>query len=210
MNAPGIRTRGTVVALALLALGAGACGSSSAKSASSQPATQTTAAGSQSGGSPSTSGAGGATTTTPGAVRATGHVGDTLKDPDQYVPSDVASVTLVKVFDPATPVDASNVPTPGNRWVGLEMTISDNGANASNAGEVARIFGSDGKNYDSGAGIDESFTECTSTMHDLQPNQKATFCPGFLLPNGVTITKVGYRTRGSEASQPSEITWTVP
>jgi hypothetical protein len=209
MNAPGVHARGTLAVLALLTLGAAACGSGVAKSASSQPATPTTAVGSLSGGTPST-GSSGASTTTPAPGGATGHVGDTLRDPDKYVPSDVASVTLVKTFDPATPVDASNIPTPGTRWVGLEMTIVDNGDNAQVAVQVARITGSDGKNYDSGAGIDDSFSGCTSTMHDLQPNQKATFCPGFMLPKGVTITKVGYTTRASDSSQPSEITWTVP
>jgi hypothetical protein len=210
MNAHGIRTRGTVAVLALLTVGATACGSSSAKSSSAtQPEPSTIAAGS--GGATATTDSGGASTTTSVAGGATGHVGDTLTNPDQYVPSDVATVTLVKVVDPATPVDASNVPTPGSRWVGLEMTIVDNGDNAPLAVQVARISGSDGKNYDSGAGIDDSFTGCTSTMqHALQPNQKATFCPGFLLPNGVTITKVGYSTRASDPSQPSEITWTVP
>jgi hypothetical protein len=210
MNPPSIRTCVAVAALGLLTLGAAACGSSSAKSTpATQPQTTTVGSGSDSGGAPPTTSGGDTTTTVAGGVK-TGHLGDTLDEPDQYVPADVASVTLVKVFDPATPVDASDVPTPGNRWVGLEMTIVDNGDNAAKAVQVARIFGSDGKNYDSGAGIDDSFTGCTSTMqHAPQPNQKATFCPGFLLPNGVTVTKVGYTTTGLEGL-PAAITWTVP
>jgi hypothetical protein len=199
MNAHGIRTRGSVVVLALLTLGATACGSSAAKPASAtQPATATVTTGAASGG---------ASTTTSVAAVATGHVGDTLTNPDHYVPSDVATVTLVKVIDPATQVDASNIPGPGNRWVGLEMTIVDNGNNASVAVEQASVTGSDGKKY---AAFNQQFTECTSTMNDLQPNQKATFCPGLVLPKGVTITKVGYSTRTTDASRPQEITWTVP
>jgi hypothetical protein len=157
-----------------------------------------------------TTDSGGASTTTPGAGAATGHVGDTLTDPDKNLASDVATVTLVKVIDPVTPVTASNTPDPGSRWVGLEMTFVDNGSNASDATDEARVTGSDGKDYEINADINQNFTECTSTMLDLQPNQKATFCPGFLLPKGVTITKVGYSTRATDPSQPSDITWTVP
>ena len=208
MNAHGIRPRGAVVVLALLTLGAAACGSSSAKSTSTQPQTSTTAAGSDTGGTPTTD-SGGGTTTTAAAATKTGHLGDTLTNPDQYVPADVATVTLVKVIDPV-PSSASEFPTPGSRWVGLEMTIVDNGANASVAVDQARITGSDGKDYASGAAIEGHVPGCTPTMTDLQPNQKATFCPGFMLPNGVTITKVGYSTRATDASQPSEITWAVP
>ncbi len=211
MNPPSIRTCVAVAALGLLTLGTAACGSSSAKSTpATQPQTTTVGSGSDSGNVTTTTTSGGDTTTTvPGGVK-TGHLGDTLNEPDQYVPADVASVTLVKVFDPATPVDAKDVPTPGNRWVGLEMTIVDNGDNAMRDGQVARIFGSDGKNYDSGAGIDDAFTGCTFTMqHAPQPNQKGTFCPGFLLPNGVSVTKVGYNTF-LEAAVPAAITWTVP
>ena len=139
-----------------------------------------------------------------------GHVGDTLTDPDKYLASDVATVTLVKIIDPVTPVTASNIPDPGSRWVGLEMTIIDNGSNAADATDAAFVTGSDGTLYSVNADIAENFTECTSTMTDLQPNQKATFCPGFLLPNAVTITKVGYSTRAMDSSQPPDLTWTVP
>lgn len=210
MNANSIRTRTGVAAVALLALGATACGSSSAKSTSATQPQATSAAGSDSGGDTSTTAGGGASTTTPVAAGTrSGHVGDTLSDPDQYVASDVATVTLVKVIDPVTPVDAGTIPDPGSRWVGLDMTIVDNGGNAAVVTDEARVTGSDGKEYFLNADIEGNFKECTSTLHDLQPNQKATFCPGFLLPNGVTITKVGYSTRPVD-SIPSEITWTVP
>jgi hypothetical protein len=202
MNAPSFCTRGSLVALTLVTLGATACGSSSAKSTSTGRAvTSTVAAGSESGG---------ATTTTAAGGKKTGHVGDTLTNPDQYVPADVATVRLVKVVDPATPVDAGTIADPGKRWVGLDMTIVDNGDNARVATDEAFATGTDGKVYAIDADITDGFTECTSTMTDLQPNQKATFCPGFLLPNGVTITKVGYSTRTSDSSQAPEITWTVP
>jgi hypothetical protein len=190
--------RGTVAVLVLLALGATACGSSSAKSASTTPPKS---AGSESGG---------ASTTTSVAGAATGHVGDTLTDPDKYLKSDVATVTLVKVIDPVTPITASNVPDPGSRWVGLAMTFVDNGSNAADASDEAFVTGSDGKIYSINADIEGEFTECKSTMNDLKPNQKATFCPGFLLPKGVTITKVGYSTRATDPSVPPDITWTVP
>lgn len=208
MNAHGIRTRGSVATLALVMLGATACGSSSPKSASTtQPPTSTVAAGSDSANATATTVSGDATTTTAAAGNKTGHVGDTLTDPDQYVPADVATVTLVKVIDPATPVDPLDVAAAGTRWVGLEMTIVDNGDNARVATNTVRVTLSNGK-HDSA--FDHPFTECTSTFHDLQTNQKATFCPGYLVPNGAKITTVGWTTRNLSDSVPAEITWTVP
>lgn len=133
MNTTNRHRRGTVAVLALLALGATACGSSSPKSASTTPPTS------------AASDSGGATTTTSVAGAATGHVGDTLTDRDKNLASDVATVTLVKVIDPVTPVTASNVPDPGSRWVGLEMTFVDNGSNASDATDEAVATGSDGR-----------------------------------------------------------------
>jgi len=113
MNTHGIRTRGAVVVLALLALGATACGSSSTKSTSAtQPQTSTIAGGSDSANSTPTTDSGGATTTTAAAAKKTGHVGDTLINPDQYVPADVATVTLVKVIDPATQVEPATLRIP--------------------------------------------------------------------------------------------------
>jgi hypothetical protein len=184
----------------LLALGATACGSSPSKpSAAAVPGTVTTV---DSNANP--------TTTTAGGGATTGHVGDTLTHPDENLASDVATVTLVKVIDPAGPNSASNVADTGHRWVGLEMTFADNGDNASNASVEALATGSDGKEYAINADIEGSFAGCTATLSDLEPNQKATFCPGFMLPTGVTITKVGYSLRGSAVGTPSELTWTVP
>ena len=140
----------------------------------------------------------------------TGHVGDTLSHPDQFLASDVETVTLVKVIDPVTPTVASNVPDPGKRWVGLEMTFSDSGDNVNNRSVEALATGSDGIEYAINADIEGVFTECTPTTGDVQVNQKATFCPGFLLPQGVTIAKVGYSLRGSAVGTPPELTWTVP
>ena len=204
-------TRGGAIVVMLLALGVAACGGGSSKSSTttqlSSPATTGVGTGS---GSPTTTPDSGATTTTAAAGKTTGHVGDTLSDPDKNLASDVATVTLVKVIDPVTPNTASNLADPGSRWVGLEMTFVDNGSNASDASDQAVVTGSDGKLYQINADIEGEFTECKSTMVDLQPNQKATFCPGFLLPKGVTITKVGYTTRFVDVSIPPDITWTVP
>jgi hypothetical protein len=198
-----------VVLVALVAFGAAACSSSS--KGVSTPSTSASSSTSAAAGAGSVTTAGsGAPTTTGAAGASTGHVGDTLTDPDKNLPSDVATVTLVKVIDPVTPVTASNVPDPGSRWVGLEMTFVDNGDNAADASNEAVATGSDGKVYAMNADIEGAFSECTSTMHDLVPNHKATFCPGFLLPKGVTIAKVGYSARATDSSQPQDITWTVP
>ncbi len=199
--------RSFTIFLAALALGATACGSSS-KGASTTPSTSAPAA--IGAGSVTTVDSGAATTTTAAAATSTGHVGDTLTHPDQFLASDVETVALVKVIDPVTPKVASNTPDTGKRWIGLDMTFSDSGDNVNNRSVEALATGSDGTEYTINADIEGAFTECTPTTGDVAVNHKVTFCPGFLVPTGVTITKVGYSLRGSSSGTPSELTWTVP
>ncbi len=55
-----------------------------------------------------------------------GNLGDTLTMMDAG--DDIAHVTLVKVFDPATGLDPDDTPPDGTRWVAFEGTIVINGA----------------------------------------------------------------------------------
>jgi hypothetical protein len=184
-----------------------ACGGSSKPSSSAQSNSSATAAPN---GSPATNSGSGATTTPAGGGSSTGHLGDTLTHPSQFDKTDIETVTLSKIVDPATAAAGGTTPDPGNRFVGLIMSISDSGIDAPDAQDQALATGSDGKVYEINADIEGNFVGCTSTLSDLKPNQKATFCPAFMLPTGVTITKVGYSLHGSQASIAPEITWTVP
>ncbi|HEY1740107.1 MAG TPA: hypothetical protein VGI86_15435 [Acidimicrobiia bacterium] len=195
---------GAIAGLFVMTLAA--CGGSSKAAPSAQSNSPSATA---PGGSPATK-AGSGATTTPSDGSSTGHLGDTLTHPSQYDKSDIETVTLSKIVDPATAAAAGTTPDPGSRFVGLIMSISDSGIDSTDAQDQALATGSDGKVYEINADIEGNFVGCTSKLSDLPPNHKATFCPAFLLPNGVKITKVGYSLHGSEASVPPEVTWTVP
>jgi hypothetical protein len=136
------------------------------------------------------------------------HLGDTSSVTD--LGGDTATVTFVRMIDPATSTGAANKPDPGDRWVGFEATIADSGENAGNNSNGAAATGSDGKKYTSNADISGEVTGCTQNTDGAQANQKATFCPGFLVPNGVTLTEVGYSTAGSDVGAPATLTWAIP
>jgi hypothetical protein len=149
------------------------------------------------------------TTTAPGAGAKTGHLGDTLGVTDEA--GDTATVTFVKMIDPATSTSAAS-PTPdaGNRWVAFQATIVDNGENAGSDSADALATGSDGRQYSINSNIAGQVSECTQNTSDAKPNQSATFCPGFMIPTGVTITQVGYSVAGSDIGAPSSLTWSIP
>ena len=83
---------------------------------------------------------------TPGPVGPTsGNLGDTLKMID--LGEDLAHVTLVKVFDPATGYDPNTTPPDGTRWVGFEGTIVVDGSRAGEDATSFDVIGSDGQTY---------------------------------------------------------------
>jgi hypothetical protein len=202
---PTFRHCALILASAALALGASACGSSS-RPASTAPST---AAPSGSGATTPVTNRGPATTTAPTAGAKTGHLGDTLSVTD--VGGDTATVTFVKMIDPATSTSAA-VPTadPGYRWVAFQATLVDNGMNAGDDSAAALATGSDGKQYAINTNIAAQVSGCTQNTSDAKPNESATFCPGFMIPTGVTLTQVGYSVAGSDVGVPSALTWSIP
>ncbi len=196
------------VSACLLALGSAAGCSSSSKSGTSAT-TPSTSASADSGAANTSIGSGGATTSAPNSTAKSGHLGDTLSVTD--VGGDTATVTFVRMIDPATSTSAgSSAPDAGKHWVGFEATITDSGVNAGGDSLDALASGSDGQKYSVNSNISGHVSGCTSTAADAKPNEKATFCPGFLIPDGVTVTEVGYSTAGSAVGVTPSLTWTVP
>jgi hypothetical protein len=147
-----------------------------------------------------------APTGTPGPT--SGNLGDTLSMVD--IGDDVAHVTLVKVFDPATGYDPNTTPPDGTRWVGFEGTIVVDGARAGQDGTSFEVIGSDGQTYGTNTSYFLSvFDGCTATTGDVNPGQTETFCSAVGLPPDVTVAKVGYSTEGVDGISPVKLFWTV-
>jgi hypothetical protein len=154
--------------------------------------------------------AGGILSTPSGAVGPTsGNLGDTLSMVD--LGEDVAHVTLVKVFDPATGYDPNTTPPDGTRWVGFEGTIVVDGSRAGEDATSFDVIGSDGQTYGTDTAYFLSvFDGCTaSDGDDIKSGQTQTFCSAVGLPPGVTVAKVGYSTEGVNGNAPSKLLWTV-
>jgi hypothetical protein len=157
---------------------------------------------------------GGLESTPSGAAGPTnGNLGDTLVMEDAG--DDIAHVTMLQVFDPATGSSVTdNTPPDGTRWVGIEGTIVVSGSRSGEDSTAVEVIGSDGQTY----GADTAyalpgFDGCTATPDDasqLPPGATQTFCSGVGLPSGVTVSKIGYSTEGvSGNGVPAKLFWTV-
>ncbi len=187
-----------------------ACGAAGSPGAASQAA----------GGGPTLQ-PGGTSVATPagsGTGPVTGHLGDKLTFP--FLGSTV-DATLVKVFDPATPNDASEAPLgTGFHWVGVEVILdnhsSDFGSEASDIDGLA----SDGStvtttdSYQGGAySLGDGFQGCTQTDGEEQEVQPYTHCEAFPVPDGKTLTQVGAKVGGASLDvpgAPDQVVWTIP
>jgi hypothetical protein len=157
---------------------------------------------------------GGLLSTPSGATGPTsGNLGDTLVMEDGG--DDIAHVTMLKIFDPATgaSVDDNTLPD-GTRWVGIEGTIVVSGSRSGEDSTAVEVIGSDGQTY----GADTAyalpgFDGCTATPDDesqLPAGATQTFCSGVGLPSGVTVSKIGYSTEGVSGNGiPAKLFWTV-
>ena len=185
-----------------------ACGGPGATSASGQPAGGASSSQPPDASAPATQGGSGA-----GPV--TGHIGDKLTF--KKLGGDPVDATLIKVFDPATPNDASEAPLPsGSHWVGFEVTV-DNHTDYSGEGssfDAVTSAGTAASDSAGGATIGDGFAGCTQTPGNPQDIETYTFCVPFVVPDGQTIATVGIRTGGAELTlgqvTADQATWTVP
>src|ERR1700683_5172010 len=150
---------------------------------------------------------------TPSAIAGptSGNRGDTLIMEDSG--DDVAHVTMLQVFDPATGTNDVSPPD-GTRWVGFEGTIVINGSRSGQDSTDVERIGSDGQTYGSDTAYAlTTFDGCTPTPDDasqLSSGQTQTFCAGVGLPPGITVSKIGYSTEGvNDSSVTAKLFWTV-
>ncbi len=196
------------VSVATLTVVLAACGGAGATSGGGQPT---------GGAGPSlpSDGTGSTAPASSGTGPVTGHVGDKLTF--AKLGGDPVDAALVKVFDPATPNDASEAPLPsGSHWVGVEVTV-DNHVDyqeESSTFDAVTSTGSPASDSAGGATIGDGFAGCSQTPGDSQDVETYTFCVAFAVPDGQTLATVGIRTGGAELSlgqvTADQATWTVP
>lgn len=153
---------------------------------------------------------------------ATGHVGDTLKFAEFGSHSEI-DATLVKVFDPAVPVDASTTLPAGAHWVGVEMSITNNDSDISGQSSTVDATASDGsqlttdqvyEGFSRPIGDFEGCTDNPDTEQDAQQGVPYTNCQAFVVPNGQTLKQVGLKVGGAEIYMSlvpnDQAVWLVP
>jgi hypothetical protein len=125
-------------------------------------------------------------------------VGDKLTF-DGGLSDQAVDATLVKVFDPATPTDASTEPLPsGARWIGVETTIDNHSSQAGN--ELLTVDGtaSDGSKlttldvYQGFSRPIGTFQGCTATSPIDEAGVPYTQCDAFVVADGQTLVQVGF------------------
>lgn len=148
----------------------------------------------------------------------TGHVGQALTFTDYG--GDTIVGTLVKVFDPAAPTDASEAPLPSaTHWVGVEATIDDHAATFQDDASTFDALTSAGATvtttdtYQGGSYVlGDGFQGCTAQIHGEQ--QPYTYCVAFPVPDGQTLTQVGVKVGGAEIGmglvKHDQASWSIP
>ena len=123
-------------------------------------------------------------------------------------------MTLVKVFDPATPTDASTEPLPsGARWVGVEITVDNHSPQAGSELLADDGTASDGSTlttldvYQSFSRPIGAFGGCTAS-YSSDPDVPFTSCDAFVVPDGQTLVKVGFNV--AQLGTSDQATWTMP
>ncbi len=198
----------TILSVVVVSAALAACGGAGATSAGGQP----------SGGAETSQPPDAGASTAPAGSAAgpvTGHVGDKLTF--AKVGGDPVDATLVKVFDPATPTDASEAPLPSaSHWVGVEMTV-DNHTDYSGESSVidgVTSAGAAASATGGGASLGDGFAGCAQTPNNPQDVETYTFCVAFVVPDGQTLANVGIRTGGAEIESSlvptDQATWSVP
>lgn len=123
----------------------------------------------------------------------TGPIGATLNVHDSS--GNALAVTVTQVVDPATGVDQFNQPNPGDRFVAVEMTLSNQSAAtiSDDANGDTTVIGTDSQVYTADF---DNVSECTNfgygefTLLAGSPSELG--CVVFQLPNGVNVKQVQF------------------
>jgi len=194
--------------VAAMSVALAACGGAGATSAGGQPA----------GGAGTPLPQGGTGSTAPaasGAGPVTGHLGDKLTFKNFAL--DPVDATLVKIYDPATPNDASEAPLPpSTHWVGVEVIVNDQADYQTDGGGLDAVTSAGSTvtstvSYQGGSYIlGDGFKGCTQTTGIPQDVNPYTYCEAFPVPDGQTLVKVGVNVTGAPLVQTDQATWSVP
>jgi hypothetical protein len=109
---------------------------------------------------------------------------------------DALAVTASQVVDPATALSDTDLPSSGDRFVAVELTISNTSSQEiqDDANSATTVTGSDGETYTANfAGV----TQCTNFEEeigyvDLKPGDSTIGCVVFQLPTSVTVQSVSF------------------
>ena len=105
-------------------------------------------------------------------------------------------MTLTNVSDPATPADQFNIPDPGNKLVGVYLTIKDVGASgvSDNANLDVGVVGTDGQDYSADFNSIMGCTNFNNGDYVLSPGEAQRGCVTFQLPRSVKVARVQFTT----------------
>ena len=149
-----------------------------------------------------------ASTSAPTATAPVAHVGSVVKVSDG---TQAASVTLVKVIDPATGADQYTTPNTGDRFVGVEISInSTNGTVTGDANSDLLVIGSDNQTYTADFDSIAGCTNFNNGEFTVTPGDTNTGCVTYQIPTGVTVSKVQFIPGGGMLPGVTAGQWLVP
>jgi hypothetical protein len=175
---PTLRRLPVIAAMAVTAFWAVGCGGS-ISAGSPTPTTQATGAAT----SPPTV----APTPTPSSLE--GPVGTPFTDTDAQ--SNVMSVTLTQVIDPAKGSSSYTTPDNGKRFVGAKFKIVGvSGTFSSDANSFASVIGDDSQSYSPDFSDIAGCTNFNSGEFSVTPGASSVGCVVFQVPNSVKVAHV--------------------
>jgi len=107
---------------------------------------------------------------------------------------DALAVTVSQLVDPATALSDTDQPSSGDRFLAVELTISNTSSQEiqDDANSATIVTGSDGETYSANFGL---VSQCASFEEDigfvdLKPGDSTTGCVVFQLPTNVTVQSI--------------------
>ena len=137
---------------------------------------------------------------------ATAHVGSTVN----IGGSKGLAVKLNQVIDPAQGADQYTTPNAGDRFVAIDLTITNNGSASfsDDANDDVTLIGTDNQSYTADF---DNVSECTNFSNGqftLTPGESSTGCVVFQVPTGVNTAKVQFQPNAGFSGSTGQ--WLVP
>lgn len=123
--------------------------------------------------------------------------------------SNVMSVTLTKIVDPAQGADQYTTPDPGKRFVGAVFKLTGvTGSFSDDANSDASLQGSNGQTYSPDFSNIAGYTNFNSGQFNISAGDTSIGAVTFQVPTGVKVTKIEWSATGGFGGNPAE--WQVP